>query len=92
MSYNALEQLKRCLRTFKNALELYRRVITHVIELFIFTLIFLLKEDLNDSAETGERVSQTPLDTFPDIDNYRNILSLTGEAKSRPTLPELQVK
>ena len=92
MSYNALEQLKRCLRTFRNALELYRRVITHVIELFIFTLIFLLKEDLNDSAETGERVSQTPLDTFPDIDNYRNILSLTGEAKSRPTLPELQVK
>jgi hypothetical protein len=67
----------------KKLCSLYRSVIL---------LLFFLKEDLNDSAETGEKVSQTPLDTFPDIDNYRNILSLTGEAKSRPTLPELQVK
>ncbi|CAF0929755.1 unnamed protein product [Brachionus calyciflorus] len=32
----------------------------------------------------------TPVDALPELDNYRNLLSLTGEAKSRPTLQELQ--
>lgn len=32
----------------------------------------------------------TGFDSVPDRDNYRNLMSLTGEAKSRPTLIELQ--
>jgi hypothetical protein len=33
----------------------------------------------------------TPDEALPDLDNYRNMLSLNGVSKSRPTLLELQV-
>ena len=32
------------------------------------------------------------LDTHPNANNYRNLLSITGAVNTRPTLSELQVK
>ena len=44
---------------------------------------FFFKEALNND---------TFVDTYPDISNYRNILSIGGSTKPRPTLFELQVR
>ncbi|RNA00110.1 solute carrier family 12 member 2 [Brachionus plicatilis] len=59
-----------------------------------FNVTKLNSSDLVEKNESNlPEYSKLPLpsnDAVPDRDNYRNLMSLTGEAKSRPTLLELQ--
>lgn len=45
--------------------------------------------EFTDNHQLQQHAPATP-DAVPELDNYRNILSLTGNARPRPTLHELQ--
>ena len=62
--------------------------------IIILTIIIEKSEFESDVCEKNDDIQQpamTPDEALPDMDNYRNMQSLNGGIKSRPTLLELQV-
>ena len=54
-----------------------------MMEIWKYFIYLFLQDTLN---------TENHIDTYPDISNYKNLLSIGGTSKPRPTLFELQVE